>query len=167
MYRLSVKQKTGIVFPDQKIEFRSGWSIRIREFASQGSPVQTTHWKLRQTAPAPKLDATGRLNEKLATASELSGEKLFFGKARCAVCHPAPFFLDNQLHDLRVERFTGEAPVGPIKTFTLRGIKESPPYIHDGRCLTLDDTVEFFNLVLELHLTAEEKSDLVAYLRTL
>ena len=37
---------------------------------------------------------------------------------------------------------------GPIKTFTLRGIKDSPPYLHDGRCLTLEDTVEFFNLVL-------------------
>ena len=42
---------------------------------------------------------------------------------------------------------------GPIKTFTLRGIKDSPPYHHDGRLLTLDDTVEFFNLVLTLKLT--------------
>ena len=39
---------------------------------------------------------------------------------------------------------------GPIKTFPLRGIKESPPYLHDGRLLTLEDTVEFFSLVLEL-----------------
>jgi len=42
----------------------------------------------------------------------------------------------------------------PIKTFTLRGIKESPPYLHDGRCLTLEDTVEFFNIVLGLGLVA-------------
>ncbi len=41
-----------------------------------------------------------------------------------------------------------EPPRGPIKTFTLRGIKDSPPYLHDGRLLTLEDTVEFFNLVL-------------------
>jgi hypothetical protein len=34
---------------------------------------------------------------------------------------------------------------GPIKTFPLRGIKDSPPYMHDGRLLTLEDTVEFFN----------------------
>ena len=39
-------------------------------------------------------------------------------------------------------------PDGPIKTFTLRGIKDSPPYLHDGRLLTLADCVEFFNLVL-------------------
>jgi cytochrome c peroxidase len=56
---------------------------------------------------------------------------------------------------------------GPIKTFPLRGIKDSPPYLHDGRLLTLEDTVEFFNLILELKLTAEEKKDLVAFLRTL
>jgi cytochrome c peroxidase len=56
---------------------------------------------------------------------------------------------------------------GPIKTFPLRGIKESPPYLHDGRLLTLDDTVEFFNLVLGTKLEPQEKQDLVAFLRTL
>ena len=56
---------------------------------------------------------------------------------------------------------------GPIKTFTLRGIKDSPPYLHDGRCLTLEDTVEFFNLVLGLQLTPQEKTDLVAFMRQL
>jgi cytochrome c peroxidase len=117
--------------------------------------------------PAPKLDVTGRLDPNKATESELAGEKLFHGKAKCAVCHPAPFFLDHQLHDLKLERFTAEPGDGPIKTFTLRGIKESPPYLHDGRCLTLEDTVEFFNLVLETKLSAEEKSSLVDFLRAL
>ena len=56
---------------------------------------------------------------------------------------------------------------GPIKTFTLRGIKESPPYLHDGRLLTLEDSVEFFNLVLELKLDADEKRCLVAFMRQL
>jgi hypothetical protein len=79
-----------------------------------------------------------------------------------------PSFLDNQMHDLHVERFLkGEVGDGPIKSFTLRGIKDSPPYLHDGRCLTLEDTVEFFNLVLELKLTKDEKQDLVAFLRQL
>jgi cytochrome c peroxidase len=97
----------------------------------------------------------------------LRGEKLFFGKAQCSVCHPAPFYLDQQMHDLHLEEFLDEPGDGPIKSFTLRGIKESPPYLHDGRCLTLEDTVEFFNLVLELHLTKEEKADLAAFLRCL
>jgi cytochrome c peroxidase len=56
---------------------------------------------------------------------------------------------------------------GPIKTFPLRGIKESPPYLHDGRLLTLEDTLEFFNLILQLDLAAQEKKDLVAFLRVL
>jgi len=56
---------------------------------------------------------------------------------------------------------------GAIKTFPLRGIKNSPPYMHDGRLLTLDDTVEFFNLVLGTKLDDDEKRGLVAFLRTL
>jgi hypothetical protein len=71
------------------------------------------------------------------------------------------------MHDLRLERFLDEPGDGPIKSFTLRGIKDSPPYLHDGRCLTLEDTAEFFNLVLELKLTSQEKKDLVAYMRQL
>ncbi len=79
------------------------------------------------------------------------------------------------MHNLKVERFYDPKLVngvmasadGPIKTFLLRGIKDSPPYLHDDRLLTLEDTVEFFNLVLERKLSAEEKGDLVAYLRTL
>ena len=96
------------------------------------------------------------------------GEKLFFGKAQCSACHPAPVYLDNQMHDLHVERFLkNEAGDGPMKAFTLRGIKDSPPYFHDGRLLTLEDTVEFFNLVLELKLTPEEKHNLVEFMRQL
>jgi cytochrome c peroxidase len=56
---------------------------------------------------------------------------------------------------------------GPIKTFPLRGIKDSPPYLHDDRLLTLDDTVEFFNLVLGVKLADQEKKDLVAFMRAL
>jgi cytochrome c peroxidase len=56
---------------------------------------------------------------------------------------------------------------GPIKTFPLRGVKDTPPYLHDGRVLTLEDTVEYFNLVLDRKLTEQEKTDVVAFLRTL
>jgi cytochrome c peroxidase len=117
--------------------------------------------------PAPKLDLFGRLDPTQATESEARGEKLFLGKARCAECHPAPYYLDQQMHDLKIERFVDEPGDGPIKTFTLRGIKDSPPYLHDGRCLTLEDTVEFFNVVLGVKLTTQEKADLVAFMRQL
>jgi cytochrome c peroxidase len=114
--------------------------------------------------PAPKLDRFGRLDKARANASELRGEALFFGKAKCATCHPAPFYLDQQMHDLRVEDFYPGRAEGWIKTFSLRGIKDSPPYLHDGRLPTLQDAVEFFNLVFDLKLARDEKRDLVAFL---
>jgi cytochrome c peroxidase len=133
--------------------------------------VQVAHMAQLQNMldfpPAPKLTPTGRLDPARATESERRGEAVFFGKGQCATCHVPPFYLDHLMHDLRVERFVNEAPLGPMKTFTLRGIKDSPPYLHDGRCLTLEDTVEFFNLVLGLQLAPQEKSDLVAFMKAL
>jgi cytochrome c peroxidase len=114
--------------------------------------------------PAPKLGPMMRLIPDKATAAELRGEALFHGKANCATCHYGPQFADDYMHDLQVERFYKGRPEGPVKTFGLRGIKDSPPYLHDGRCPTLHDTVEFFNIVLELKLTDREKGDLVAYM---
>ena len=125
--------------------------------------------------PAPKLDLFGKLDSKKATPSELHGQEVFFGKGRCAECHEAPYYTDNTMHNLKTERFfkphmyngrmaSGD---GPIKTFPLRGIKDSPPYMHDGRLLTLEDTVEFHNLVLETDLTEKEKEHLVEFLRSL
>jgi cytochrome c peroxidase len=125
--------------------------------------------------PAPKLTALGRLDPTRATEEERLGQEVFFGKGQCGVCHPAPMYLDDKMHDLKVERFYTPRTIngewihseGPIKTFTLRGIKDSPPYLHDGRLLTLEDTVEFFNLVLGVQLTAPEKAALVAFVRQL
>jgi cytochrome c peroxidase len=125
--------------------------------------------------PAPKLGIDGKLDPRKADAAEMRGQQLFFGKARCSECHPAPYYTDNLMHNLQAERFYKAHLIngmmassdGPIKTFPLRGVKDSPPYLHDGRLLTLEDTVEFFNLIVELRLTEREKADLVAFLRTL
>jgi len=125
--------------------------------------------------PAPKLNLIGLLDPSKATEAEQRGQALFFGKAQCGACHPAPFYTDNLMHDLKTQRFFKEKEIegrltsadGPIKTFPLRGIKDSPPYLHDSRLLTLEDSVEFFNLVLGTKLTEPEKSDLVAFLRVL
>jgi len=125
--------------------------------------------------PAPKLNLYGRLDPEKADKSELRGEELFFGKAQCSVCHPAPYYTDNLMHNLKAERFFKPQDVngrwasadGPIKTFPLRGIKDSPPYLHDGRLLTLEDTVEFFNLIQGLKLSEQEKKDLVNFMRAL
>jgi cytochrome c peroxidase len=126
--------------------------------------------------PAPKLSVVdGKLDPRKANSSELRGQDVFFGKGRCSTCHIPPFYTDNLMHNLQTERFYEPVEIngmmaagdGPIKTFPLRGIKDSPPYLHDGRLLTLEDTVEFFNLVLETKLTSREKADLVAFLRAL
>lgn len=125
--------------------------------------------------PAPKLNVLGKLDPKKATAQEMRGEAVFNGKGQCVTCHAAPYYTDNLMHDLKTERYykvqmvNGMKAVGDgkIKTFPLRGIKESPPYLHDGRLITLEDSVEFFNLVLETKLTDTEKADLVAFLRVL
>ena len=117
--------------------------------------------------PAPKLDPmTGRLDRSKASPNEIAGEELFFGKAKCAGCHHPPAYTDHMMHDLKLERFGAEGD-GPIKTFVLRGIKDSPPYFHDGRLPTLEDTVEFFNVVGGLQLNKEDKASLVAFMRAL
>jgi cytochrome c peroxidase len=81
----------------------------------------------------------------------------------------------ERVRDLRVERFYMSRMIngrmasadGPIKTFFLRGIKDSPPYLHDDRLLTLEDTVKFFNLVPQLKPSEQEKKDLVAFMPVL
>jgi cytochrome c peroxidase len=125
--------------------------------------------------PAPKLGIDGKLEPKKASESEMRGQALFFGKAGCASCHPAPYYTDNLMHNMKVERFFKPHMIngrmasadGPIKTFPLRGIKDSPTYLHDGRLLTLEDTVEFFNMIMGLRLSGEEKTDLTAFMRQL
>ena len=125
--------------------------------------------------PAPKLDVFGKVDSAKASPAELRGEEVFFGKGRCGACHPAPYYTDNLMHNMKTERFYKPRMIngrmasadGPIKTFPLRGIKETPPYLHDGRLLTLEDTVEFFNLVTGVNLSEQEKADLVAFMRAL
>src|SRR6266851_2532588 len=125
--------------------------------------------------PAPKLDLLGKLDPAKATQAEMRGQEIFFGKGQCASCHQPPFYTDNLMHNLQTERFFKPVMMnnmmaigdGPIKTFPLRGTKANPPYLHDERLLTLEDTVEFFNLILGTKLAPQEKLDLVAFLRAL
>ena len=143
----------------------------------RGSQVQdmAEFQELLDFPPAPKLDIFGKLNPQKASAAELRGQDLFFGKAQCSACHAPPYYTDNTMHNLQAERFYTPRMVngmmasadGPIKTFPLRGVKDSPPYLHDGRLLTLEDTVEYFNVILGTKLSTLEKADLVAFLRTL
>ena len=86
--------------------------------------------------PAPKLDPFGRLDPDMASEQEILGEQIFLGKGRCAECHiPQQSFMDNACTTLsssgstrsgRSTTTSSTLPDGPIKTFTLRGIKDSP-----------------------------------------
>jgi cytochrome c peroxidase len=148
--------------------------VRILERGSEVHMMGETQ-NIFDFPPAPKLGVDGKLDPAKATPAEMRGQQLFFGKARCSECHPAPYYTDNTMHDLQTGRFIQPKMIrdhmavtdGKIKTFPLRGIKESPPYLHDGRLMTLDDTVEFFNLILSTKLTDQEKKDLIAFMRAL
>jgi cytochrome c peroxidase len=159
------EQRTAYFNGDEIHAIKKGMNILDRVRVSHMAQFQN----MLDFPPAPKLDpVTNRLDRTKGTQSEIRGEEIFFGKGKCAGCHTPPFYLDQQMHDLHLERFLKDEPGdGPIKTFTLRGIKESPPYMHDGRCFTLEDTVEFFNIVLQLNLASQEKQDLVAFMRQL
>jgi len=156
-----VEAKTAYFDGDPVIGLKKG----ARRFTREEIAAMAAMQNMIAFPPAPKLGIDGKLNPARASESELRGEKLF--AESCSSCHAAPYYTDNSAHDLQVERFYDGRAEGLIKTFSLRGIKDSPPYLHDGRLLTLEDTVEFFNLILEIDLSKEEKSDLVSFLRTL
>jgi len=166
------EQRAAYFDGDPVIATKKGVNILER-----GSQVQdmAEFQELLDFPPATKLNIYGRLDPAKASEAEKRGQDIFFGKAQCAVCHVPPYYTDNLMHNLRTERFFKPQMVngrmaamdGPIKTFQLRGIKDSPPYLHDDRLLTLDDTVEFFNLVQGLNLNDQEKNDLVAFMRAL
>ena len=166
------EQRAAYFDGDQVIAAKKG--VNVLERASQVH-FMAEFEELLDFPPAPKLGLDGKLEPRKASAQEMRGQALFLGKAQCASCHTPPFYTDNLMHDLKAERFFKPQMIngmmagadGPIKTFPLRGIKDSPPYLHDGRLLTLDDTVEFFNLILSTRLTEPEKKDLIAFLKTL
>jgi cytochrome c peroxidase len=166
------EQRAAYFDGDQVIAAKKGVNVLDR-----GSQVHSMaeFEEILDFPPAPKLAWDDKLDPAKASPAELRGQEVFFDKGRCASCHSGPGFTDNTMHDLHAERFYQQHMVngmmmardGAIKTFPLRGIKDTPPYMHDGRLLTLDDTVEYFNLVLGVRLTDQEKKDLVAFMRAL
>ncbi len=130
-------------------------------------------------------------DQKAMDEAAVRGMALFKGKARCIACHNGPNFTDNQFHNLGVPQVgpmkedlgryyvtRAEKDKGAFKTPTLRSIIETAPYMHDGAFKTLEEVVDFLNaggganpnlsaLIKPLGLTAEEKADLVAFLKAL
>lgn len=92
------------------------------------------------------------------------GWQLFRGKAHCAACHTGPNLTDDKLHDT-----TGNGR--KFKTPGLRNVRRAIPYMHDGSIRYLQDVIERYNRgggeTHPLHLTGQEKDDLLALLMEL
>ncbi len=129
-------------------------------------------------------------NKTAMTPSQIRGMDVYLNKAKCDQCHEGINFTSNAYHNLGVGtdkpnpdegRFAvtkNPADWGAFKTPTLRDIARSAPYMHDGSLATLEDVVEFYDkgglanknldkTMKPLKLTAQEKSDLVAFLKAL
>lgn len=129
-------------------------------------------------------------NEGVMSAEAKRGFALFEGKARCSICHSGFNFTDNGFHNIGLKDshdspHPGRFAIHPIgmnkgafKTPTLHGIALTAPYMHNGIYSTLEEVVTHYDRggdiddslspsILPLGLSPEEKSDLVAFLRSL
>jgi cytochrome c peroxidase len=113
--------------------------------------------------------------------------------ADCFHCHGGMLFTDNGFHNNGLSLKSGDtgrggvtgvaADLGKFKTPSLRNIALTAPYMHDGRFATLEEVVDHYSSGVQrsetldpnlakhpaagLQLTADEKADLVAFLKTL
>ena len=95
-------------------------------------------------------------------------------QARCQSCHENATGTDNNRGVLHDPAETGMSAAYALRTSQkkyrttpLRGLWQHAPYFHDGSAATLDAVVDHYNQVRALGLTAQQRSDLAAYLRTL
>lgn len=139
-------------------------------------------------SPATRFDRWVSGDDRALTAGELRGFQLFNGKANCFACHSGWRFTDEGFRDIGLPP-TGDRGRGRVKpqieslafafkTPTLRGVADRPPYMHDGSVRSLEAVVEHYDRgglrrpslspdMFPLGLSAQEKSDLVAFMRTL
>ncbi len=125
------------------------------------------------------------------STSALIGMRLFFGKAKCSICHNGPAFTDSQFHNIGVKQHgplkedLGRYNVtkedfdkGAFKTPGLRHITRSAPYMHDGSEATLEEVIDFYDrggdvaenkspFITPLKLSVDEKKDLVEFMKAL
>jgi mono/diheme cytochrome c family protein len=129
--------------------------------------LQAYQLTLRAPAPPP-----GSFDQ----AAAARGQAVFAGKANCASCHSGPELTDanTRLHPVGDSMAEPETPSYAARSATklyrtspLKGVWQHPPYFHDGSAATLEDVVDAYDARLSLGLTAEEKADLVEYLKSL
>jgi mono/diheme cytochrome c family protein/cytochrome c553 len=123
-------------------------------------------YELSLQSPAPPAGS-------FDAAAAARGNVVFAGQGKCSTCHVGALYTDAniRLHD------PAEIPTDPgyalrsatkmWRTSPLAGVWQHPPYFHDGSAATLADVVERYNTALALNLTAQQKADLVQYLKSL
>jgi cytochrome c peroxidase len=139
------------------------------------------------SSPAP-FDRWVAGDENAVSAAAKRGFTIFTGKGRCAECHSGWNFTDGAFYDVgdAKDDDIGRGRIFPssqklqhaFKTPTLRDVARRAPYTHDGSVATLADIIDLYDrggldrpsrseLIGPLHLSAEEKTDLIAFLDTL
>jgi mono/diheme cytochrome c family protein len=143
--------------------------INIVQTPDLVTPKLTPLRQYQLSLPAPKAPA-----DSIDAVAAARGRTLFEGTARCSTCHVGSTYTDINSGRLHAPSETGMDPryaarttQKAYRTTPLRGLLEHAPYFHDGSALTLADVVNHYDGVLSLHLTPQQKQDLVAYLRTL
>jgi cytochrome c peroxidase len=137
------------------------------------------YWSLKRASDAHPI-----------SASAIRGRELFFGKANCTACHAGANFTDEKYHNIgigmdkpkpdlgRYDQTKVDKDRGAFKTPTVRNISQTGPYMHDGSLKTLEEVVEWYDKgghpnpylsdkMKKLNLTAQEKEDLVSYMKAL
>jgi cytochrome c peroxidase len=139
--------------------------------------------------PDSRFDRYLSGDKSALTEQEKRGLILFIGKASCSSCHNGNNLADNKFHVLGstpnqaedVGRYAvskDEKDRGAFKTPTLRNVELTAPYTHNGVFRSLEEVIEFYDegggeasnksdLMLKLELTKQEKSDLLAFLKSL
>ena len=155
--------------------------------AATAARALATYVRAQRVGDAP-YDRYRAGDRSALSADAARGLSLFRGRANCSTCHIGPNFTDEQFHNTGVSwgssdlgrfRVTRRAEDrGRFKTPTLRQLRLTSPYMHDGSFDNLDAVVDFYDAGgnanqwrdAELHplrLTALEKRDLIAFLLSL
>jgi cytochrome c5 len=115
-------------------------------------------------APAPPAGSVD-------AAAAGRGKALFTGAAKCSTCHSGSALTGDKLHDPAETgmeaTYAARSVTKKYRATPLRGLWQHPPYFHDGKAATLDAVVDHYVGALKLSLTADQKKDLVAYLKSI
>ncbi len=151
----------------------------LASFKKEDLDSYNQYWQLKRASDAHPI-----------SASAIRGRELFFGKANCTACHAGANFTDEKFHNIgigmdkpkpdlgRYEVTKVDKDQGAFKTPTIRNVSSTGPYMHDGSQKTLEEVVDWYDKgghpnptlsdkIKKLNLTAQEKEDLVAYMKAL